>query len=194
MKKTLLILAIAITFVSCDKKETTTNSKDFKTAYVDIIKLIDESVEAKDIEAKYKAKASEMGSKIDAEGAKLQNEYKNFKANAMANGQAWAQQKGAELQQRDQQLQYAQQAMQQQLQGASGSEMDSLFIKYKKVFKDYGKSKGYDYIFGDQKGENVLYAKDSYDITKDIIKLVNENYKSEGKKEENSDSKTEKKK
>jgi outer membrane protein len=62
--------------------------------------------------------------------------------------------------------------------------MDSLVTKYKKIFKEYGKDKGYDYVFGTGEAATVLYAKDSYDITKELIKLVNDKYKSEGKKEE----------
>jgi len=63
--------------------------------------------------------------------------------------------------------------------------MDSIITKYKKVFKEYGKEKGYDYVFGTGEAANVLYAKDQYDVTKDIIKLVNEKYKSEAKKKTN---------
>ena len=99
------------------------------------------------------------------------------------NGQAWAQQKYGELQQREQQLQYAQQSVIQQLQGQHGAEMDTIVAKYKKVFKEYGKDKGYDYVFGTGESANVLYAKDQYDVTKEIIKIVNDKYKSEGKKE-----------
>lgn len=181
MKKIVIIIAMAIATVSCNK---TVETKEFKTAYVDIIKLMDESVEAKDIEEKYKAKADEMDGSLSAEIKKFESEAANFKTNAAQKGQVWAQQKGAELQQREQQLQYAKQAMAQQLQGESGSEMDSLFIKYKKIFKDFGKDKGYDYIFGNSQAESVLFAKDSYDITKEVIKLVNDKYKSEGKKED----------
>lgn len=181
MKKILVILAVAIVAISCNK---TTEAKDFKTAYVDTSKLMEESTEAKDIEAKYKGKAAEMDIKLKSEGEKLESEMKNFKQNAMANGQAWAQQKGAELQQRDQQLQYAQRGMLQQLQSESGVEMDSLVVKYKKIFKEYGKEKGYDYVFGTGEAASVLYAKDSYDITKELTKLVNDKYKAEGKKEE----------
>lgn len=103
---------------------------------------MEESTEAKDIEAKYKAKAEEMGAELKAEAAKFEAEAASFKKNAMANGQAWAQQKGAELQQREQQLQYAQQGMMQQLQGESGTEMDSLVKKYKKCLKITVKKKG----------------------------------------------------
>ena len=62
--------------------------------------------------------------------------------------------------------------------------MDSVVTKYKKMCKEYGKDKGYDYIYGTGEAATVLYAKDNYDITNEIIKLVNDKYKSEAKKEE----------
>jgi outer membrane protein len=181
MKKIIVCLAMAVAIVSCNKA---TDAKEFKTAYIDTNKLLDESIEKKDIEEKYKAKADVMDSRLKVAAEKFQSEAASFKQNAMANGQAWAQQKGAELQQREQELQYAQQGMLQQLQTESGKEMDSLVTKYKKIFKEYGKDKGYDYVFGTGEAATVLYAKDSYDITKELIKLVNDKYKAEGKKEE----------
>ena len=181
MKKVIIVLALSATIFSCNQ---TTTTKEFKSAYIDTSKLMDESTESKDIEAKYKAKAAEMGAKLKSEADKLDSEKNAFQANAQKNGQAWAQQKYGELQQREQQLQYAQQGMMQQLQGESGTEIDSLFSKYSKVFKQYGKDKGYDFIYGTGQVPSVLYAKDSYDITKEIAKIVNDKYKSEDKKEE----------
>lgn len=172
---------MAVAIVSCNK---TTDAKDFKTAYIDTNKLLEESTEAKDLKAKYEDIASEKDSRIKVEVDKLEAEKNAFQANAQKNGQAWAQQKYGELQQREQQIQYAQQSVIQQLQGQHGAEMDSLVTKYKKVFKEYGKDKGYDYVFGTGEAATVLYAKDQYDITKEIIKLVNDKYKSVGKKEE----------
>lgn len=185
-KKIIAAFALSTLLFSCNQA-TTTN--EFKTAYMDTSKLMAESTEAKDIEAKYKAKAEVMGAELKTEAAKFEVEAANFKKNAMANGQAWAQQKGAELQQKEQQLQYAQQGMLQQLQGESGVEMDSLVAKYKRTFKEYGKNKGYDFVFGTGEAATVLYAKDNYDITKEVIKLVNDKYKSEGKKEEKTEDK-----
>ena len=186
MKK-ILIIAVAAFTVSCNQKAP--ESKELKTAYVDTSKLLEEYQEAKDIDAKYKTKSDVMGKELEGEYNKFKSEASNFQKNAQTNGPAWAQQKGAELQKKEQQLTYAQQAMIQQLQQESGAEMDTLVIKVKKVIKDYGKEKGYDYIFGDNKGENVLYAKENYDVTKEIIKIVNDKYKSEGKKEETTEKK-----
>ncbi|WP_333878738.1 OmpH family outer membrane protein [Flavobacterium sp.] len=186
MKKTVLLFALTISILSCNK---TAETKEFKTAYIDTSKLMDESIEKKDIEEKYKDKSKVMGSQLEVEVNRFKSEAANFQKNAQANGQVWAQQKGAELQRREQELTYAQQAMLQQLQGESGVEMDSLVSNYKKMIKAYGKEKGYDYIYGTGDVASVLYAKDSYDITKEIIKLVNDKYKASGKKEEKPEAK-----
>lgn len=190
-KKTVILFALAISFLSCNK---TTEVKEFKTAYIDTSKLMEESTEAKDIAEKYKDKSKVMGNQLEVEVNRFKSEAANFQKNAQANGQVWAQQKGAELQRREQELSYAQQAMLQQLQSESGVEMDSLVSNYRKIIKEYGKEKGYDYIYGTGDIASVLYAKDSYDITKEIIKLVNEKYKSADKKEEKPADKKEEKK
>jgi outer membrane protein len=62
--------------------------------------------------------------------------------------------------------------------------MDTLVSGVKKFIKAYGKEKGYAYIYGTGDAASILYAEDKYDITKDIIKLLNEKYKAPAKKEE----------
>jgi outer membrane protein len=181
MKKLILVALLSVSLFSCEKA---VEAKNFKTAYIDTGKLMDESIEAKDIEEKYKGKAAEMDGQLKAKASRLQNDIENFKQNAMSKGQVWAQQQGSDLQRREQELNYQQQGLLQQLQAESGKELDSVVKKYKAFFKDYGKEKGYDYIYGTGESATVLYAKDSYDLTNEIIKLLNEKYKSEGKKEE----------
>jgi outer membrane protein len=183
MKKSLVIIAIAFSIISCNK---TSEVASTKTAYVDTSKLMIEYTEAKDIEAKYKAKSQEMGRELEAEIEKFKAEAGNFQKNAQMNGQAWAQQKGAELQKREQQLQYAEQSIAQQLQQESGVEIDSVVSGVKKFIKAYGKEKGYAYIYGTGDAASILYAEDKYDITNELIKLLNDKYKSsksEAKKE-----------
>ena len=186
MKKSLVIIAIAFSVISCNKKAEVATTK---TAYVDTSKLMMESTEAKDIEAKYKAKSEEMGKELEIEIAKFKAEAGSFQKNAQMNGQAWAQQKGAELQKREQQLQYAQQSIAQQLQQESGVEIDSVVSSVKKFIKSYGKEKGYAYIYGTGDAASILFAEDKYDITNEIIKLINDKYKS-SKSEVKTDSKT----
>ena len=186
MKKVLVIIALSISVIACDKKA---EVKEVKTAYVDTSELMKEYTEAKDLEAKYKAQADEKGRQLEAEINRFKQEAANFQSQAQANGQAWAQQKGAELQKREQQLGYAQQQLSQQLQQESGKEMDSLVSGVKKFIKAYGKEKGYSYIFGTGDVASVLYAEDKYDITKELIKALNEKYKAGGAKEEKAQAK-----
>jgi outer membrane protein len=174
MKKSILVIGLLLALASCEKAA---EQKDFKTAYVDTSNLLEEYTEAKDIEAKYKSKGEEMGKQLEAEVARFRNEASSFQKNAQTYGPQWAQQKGAELQKKEQELSYAQQAILQQLQEESGKEMDSLVKDVKKFIKDYGKEKGYNYIYGTGDAASVLYAKEEYDITKEIIKLLNDKYK-----------------
>lgn len=181
MKKALVIIAVSILVVSCGK---TAEVKEVKTAYVDTSVLMKEYTEAKDLEAKYKGQAEEKGRQLQAEITRFKQDAASFQTQAQANGQAWAQQRGAELQKREQQLGYAQQALSQQLQQESGVEMDSLVSGVKKFIKEYGKKNGYSYIYGTGDAATVLYAEEKYDITKDIIKALNDKYKAAPKTEE----------
>lgn len=179
-----------LALVSCDKKAETS---DFKTAYVDTTKLLDDYTESKDIEAKYKAKSEEMGKELEAEVTRFRSEAADFQKNAQAYGQQWAQKKGAELQRKEQELSYAQEAMMRQLQTESGKEMDSMVKDVKKFVKDFGKKNGYNYIYGTGENASILYGKEEYDITNDIVKQLNDIYakrgSSDAKKETESEDK-----
>lgn len=187
MKKSIVAFAIAITLFSCNKEESSVTSE--KTAYIDTVKLMEEYTESKDLQAKFKEKADVMGKELEGEVKKFQQEAESFRANAQANGQEWAQRKGAELQKREQQLQYAQQAMGQQLQQESSVERDSIVVKVRKYIKDYGKKNGYTYIYGTGDASTVLYAKEGLDLTEKIVKELNDNYKAPAKTEEKEEAK-----
>jgi outer membrane protein len=176
MKKIILILGISLFVFSCQKTDTN------KTAYIDTLELLKNYDEAKDLDAKYKAKADVMGADLKKEIEIFQSQAASFQADAKANGQSWAQKRGTELQKKEQQLTYAQQAIQQQLQEESGKDMDSLKSNLKKFIKEYGKKNGYTYIYGTGEVATVLYAEDKLDITKEITKLLNEKYKLAPKK------------
>lgn len=191
MKKVVLIIAMVISIVACNK---TAEVKEVKTAYVDTSVLMKEYTEAKDIEAKYKAQSSEKGRQLEAEINRFKQEASNFQAQAQANGQEWAQKRGAELQKREQELGYAQQALAQQLQQQGGVEMDSLVSGVKKFIKSYGKDKGYSYIYGTGDAASILYAEDKYDITKEVVKALNDKYKATAKTDGKVETKTEEKK
>lgn len=179
MKKSFLIIAIAFSIFACNKEKVKTEvaaAKEYKTAFVDTSELMKEYSEAKEVEAKYKAKSVTMENQLKSQAARLKADEDNFRKVAESKGQQWAQENMQALQKREQQLQGAQQQMMQELQQGSGTEMDTIVKSVKKFIKDYGKEKGYDYIYGTGEAATVLYAQDKYDLTKELIKLLNDKY------------------
>lgn len=176
MKKGIFVLGLAGLLFSCNNNTNTAATTEFKTAYIDSSKLMTEYQEVKDIESKYKIKSEEKGKAFEGEIAQFQREVQNFQANAAEKGQAWAQQKGGELQRREQQLQVKQQTIFQELQAESTKEMDSIVKKVKSHIADYAKKKNLDYVFNTEEASTVIYGKDEYNITEDIIKELNAKY------------------
>ncbi len=174
MKKLVLILGVALGVLACNKTET--NSKEFKTAYIDTAELIDKYEKFKDEDDKFKVKSEELGRPLEAKVRAFQTEAQNFQRNAQVRGPQWAQQMGATLQQREQQLGIEQNALIQQLQQEGAQLKDSLISEVKKFIKDYGKKNGYDYIYGTGDAATVLYSKDQYNITKEVLKELNDKY------------------
>lgn len=180
MKKSLLILGAALALVSCNKEGAATAS-GFKTAYVDTSKLVEESQELKDLEDKAKVKEEELGRELQNEARQLQLDAASFQKEAAVKGEQWAQLRGQDLQKRNQELTVKQQTIQQEFAKEFGVKRDTIVSQMKRVIKEYGKKKGYDYVYGTGDAASILYAKESYDITKEILSQINDKYKGAAK-------------
>lgn len=177
MKKSLLIIAVALAMFSCNKEEGAAAS-GFKTAYVDTSKLSKEYEAFKELDDQRKVKEEEMGRELDAKVQAYKLDRAAAQGEAAAKGPQWVQLKAQEFQKREQEISMLQESMMKQLQEEFGTKNDSAVSKMKKFIRDYGKKKGYDYIYGSGEVTNtVMYAKDGYDITKEILKELNDNYK-----------------
>lgn len=193
MKKALLILGVAIALISCEKKDEKKDS--FKTAYIDTAKLIQDYAKFKDEDTKFKVKSQEMGRPLEAKLKAFQTEASGFQRNAQIKGMVWAQQKGAELQQREQELSMEQDALLRQIQTESDSIRTTIVKELKDYIKEYGKKEGYDYIYGTGDAATILFAKDPYDITEAVLKKLNDefNAKNGGEAKKDDVEKTDKK-
>jgi outer membrane protein len=158
MKKSLLIIALAVSLFSCNK-ETGASTGNLKTAYVDTHKLMEDNDELKDLDSKRKVKTEVMGKELEANVNKLKMDYAGAQNEAQAKGPQWAQLKAQELQKRERELGMMQEAMAKQLQDEFGAKRDSIVEKMRTYVKEYGKKNGYDYIYGTGDAASVLYAK-----------------------------------
>ena len=176
MKKSLLIIALAVSLFSCNK-ETGASSANLKTAYVDTHKLMEDNDELKDLDSKRKVKTEVMGKELEANVNKLKMDYAGAQNEAQSKGPQWAQLKAQELQKRERELGMMQEAMGKQLQDEFGAKRDSIVEKMRNYVKEYGKKNGYDYIYGTGDAASVLYAKEGFDITDKLVKELNDKYK-----------------
>lgn len=170
MKKLPLILATAILAVSCQQD---------KIAFVDNTKLIKEYQEKIDLENEYKVKFEDFQKKYDSASTAFQKEAQAFEAGAKSMGQAKAQEKYNELMQKRQQMAQTLQQQEQILNQESSQEIDSLVKKVRGFVKDYGQKNGYTFILAENEGGNVFYGEDTKDITAEVLRELNNDYKAE---------------
>ncbi len=57
-----------------------------------------------------------------------------------------------------------------------------LFDKLTVFLTEYSKEKGFDIVLSTQLGGNVLFAVNGYDITKEVVNRLNEDYKKNSSK------------
>ena len=188
MKKILVLAVLAISIMSCNNTETTATGSNaqntdtqssFKTAYIDTEKLMKEYQESIDFETKYEAMSKRMQNELEADMKKFQNDVVDLQRNAQSKGMEWAMARQKELEKREVTLAEKQQNYMMKFQQEGSAERDSMVTKMKGFIKDYGQEKGFDYVFGTGDAATVLYAKDGYDITEDILKLMNDAYAKE---------------
>jgi len=181
MKKAILIVGLVASLIACNKNEG--KSESLKTAYIDTAEILEKYEKFKAEDEKFKVKSEEMGRPLEAKVKAFQMEAQSFQQNAQVRGPQWAQQKGAELSQREQQLGVEQNALLQQLQEEGTVLRDSIIKEVRVFIKDYGKKKGYDYIYGTGDAATILYSKETYNITEEVLKELNEKFKASDKKE-----------
>lgn len=203
MKKIILSAAVVILAVACNNNSqigttvaTTSSEAGFKTAYIDTEKLMKEYKESADFEAKYEAMSKKMQEELERDMKKFQNDVMDLQKNAQSKGMEWAVARQKELEKRERTLGEKQQNYMKKFQEEGSVERDSMVSRMKDFIKEYGKEKGYDYIYGTGDAATVLYAKEQYNITDEIVKLLNEKYekgstKTEEKKEESTEIKVE---
>ena len=68
------------------------------------------------------------------------------------------------------------------LQQEQAKKTDELLSKIHDYLKKYNAGDKYDMVIGYSKGGGVLYAKEDLDITQDVLKGLNEEYKKSGDK------------
>jgi len=128
-------------------------------------------------------KLESKGQKLDADlrnrAQSLQNDYAAYQRNlsSMTIGQAKALEE--DLTKKQQNLRMYQESLSQELMGEEQKVNQELYGKVTDYLKKYGKERGIQVVLKYDPSSDLLFAGDSLDISKDVVKGLNEAYKSE---------------
>lgn len=184
-----LLLAVAV--VSCNNKTetkaTNTSSASAKeqgatVVYVNSDSLLNNYEYFKEIKSKFEDKSKKAEADLKTKGAAFQREVAAYQQGAQgmsADERANTEQR---LARKQQELQAYQQNAGSALQSEEMAENEKLYDKVADYLKIYAKEKGYKMVLTYSKGNSaILFADESLDVTKEVIKGLNEAYKKDKK-------------
>ncbi|HSB91781.1 MAG TPA: OmpH family outer membrane protein [Flavitalea sp.] len=157
------------------------DSSNFRIAYFDIDSLQEHYQYFKDVSNDMKSKENAMASELSGMQATYQKKIREWQQKgpnmSQTEGEA-AQREYAQMQQRYEQRQTA---LDQDLQKQKMEMMTDVRKKIETYLSDYNKTKGYAFILSYEPGFMLYYKDSTFDITNDVIKGLNDQYKQQKK-------------
>lgn len=145
--------------------------------YVNTDTLLKDYPYFQDMKKAFEQKQDSADRIISGKTKTLENEIKSYqgRAEGLTEEQRMAEEERLYKKQQDL-VEYRKQLMN-DLANEEEKLMDGLQKDLVNVLKEYNKSRNYEFILGFQKGSGILLASDSLDITKDVIRELNEEKK-----------------
>lgn len=177
MKKIIIILLVLVAFSSCQQQSQ-------KIGFVDRSEVINEYQAKIDLEEKYKGKNELYIKRRDSLIQRYEFDRKDASIRAQRMSQKELEKLGQEFQQREALLGQQIQFEKEEIEKAFTTEMDTLISKVKRYVSKYGQENGYTFILGTSDTSNsVMYGPEENNITKEILKGLNDAYKTIQKEE-----------
>jgi outer membrane protein len=194
MKQILILLTVAIAFLSCKENAglTAGNAKQTtsRIVYVNTDTLLNNYLYYKDVVKEFENKRFALENDLQKRSASFQNEVALFQRRVQAGGMSEDQAKGTQavLQKKEQDIMQFRDNAAGNLQGDQAKKTEELLNNITVYLKKYNKADKFDMVIGYSKGGGVLYAKEDLDITQEVLKGLNDEYKNLGKKPAAADS------
>jgi outer membrane protein len=184
-------LALIVAVAACNKTETKSNgatatSKEVNPnggiVYVNSDSLLNNYEYFKEIKARFEDKSKKAEADLKDKGAAFQREVAAYQQAANSLSADQRAQTEQRLARKQQELQGYQQNAGAALQNEEAAENEKLYNKVAEYLKQHAKDKGYKMVLTYSKGNSaILFADESLDVTKEVIKGLNEAYKKDKK-------------
>lgn len=180
-----LLIAVGILYYlhfsgsSSSQKGNAASVGDIKVAYINSDSLLKNydyfKISADRLDAKGKRLDQDLKNRAQA----LQNEFESYQRSQgnMTIGQARAVEE--DLTKKRQNLQLYQESLNQEMMVDQNKMREELYTKLTTYLKKYGRENGLQLVLRYDGASDVLYGLDSLDISRDVIKGLNESYKAE---------------
>lgn len=151
--------------------------KSSELVYVDVNKLLEGYDRTKIVKAQFEEKAKTLNANVDSLMVDWQNELKTYEKERSSMSKKELELKQELLGNKQQQINNYQQAIQKQIQEEDKKSTQTVINDINDYVKAYGKKEGHKIIFGASGGGNIMYADDVTDLTQDILKGLNAEFK-----------------
>lgn len=182
-----IIILFILHFTSKDKLQDTANALTFVNdttvnlpiAYVDVDTLLTKYNYAVDISTLLMSKSENSKASLTDKQRKLATEQQEFNRKLQANAfisQERAEQEYQRIQKLAQELEQTAARLDQELAMEQMKYNNQLADSVRVCIKEYNKSANYQVVLSNSRMDNILYAKDKYDITKQVLAVLNSRY------------------
>lgn len=165
--------------------DTATVNKQFRIAFFEMDSIEANFSEVKAVKAELNKREEEINTELDRMGKNLQQKYNYYQNQAQSGTLTEAQSQAAaqELKNLDDQMKNTKANRDQEYSTLVMQKMKDVKTKIEDFLKEYNKTKGYSYIVSYEQG--LFYYRDSiYNITNDVIRGLNERYKTSSSRKE----------
>lgn len=160
----------------------TANPASYKVVYFDIDSLENQYEYSKQVREYVRSRQEQIGKEINSMRSNLASKAKEYeqKGPSMSQTEQTAfQQEFARLQS---DYQSSSEQKNQELQGESMRRFQGVKVKIQNFLKEYSKSHGYVFVYASSDDDNLYFKDTTRNITSDVVRLLNEQYKLENKK------------
>jgi len=158
----------------------TTCQKELPIAFINIDTLLLKYNFAKDANAKLLSKSEKSQAEFNKQMAQWQKDGAEFQRKYQTNSflsKERAEQENARLMKKRQELEELDSKLSQELMGEQKKMNEQLRDTINKFLKEYNKDNKYQVIFSNTMNDNILCSAPAYNITSEIIELLNTRYK-----------------
>lgn len=171
----MILLAIALTSVVIGVIALNKEAK-IKIAYIDVDEVVNKyagMLEAKNL---YQEKIGKLNKNLDSLKVVYKTKLEGYQKNNSTYSEVKLKDEQGILMQMQQNLQKYAQIIDEQQAQEDQKLTQGVLNQVDAFIKTYGKNKGYDYILGEH-GASVLYGKEVYNATNEVLLALNKNYK-----------------